>query len=54
MLPMLPDSTGMIIYVFYSNNNNHNTLFKKFNHKLGPSNNGESGNQIPELFTMLQ
>ena len=50
---MLPDSTGMIIYVFYSNNNN-NILFKKSNHKLGPSKNGESGNQIPELFTVLQ
>ena len=53
---MLPASAGMIIYVFYSNNNNNNnnTLFKKSNHKLGPSNNGEPGNQIPELFTVLQ
>lgn len=49
---MLSDSTGMIIYVFYSYNNN--PLLKSPTMNWGPINKGEPGNQTPEHFTMLQ
>lgn len=42
----------MIIYVFYSYNNN--PLLKSPTMNWGPINKGEPGNQTPELFTMLQ